>query len=103
MRTWRIMNIWRAIIRLPISPTGPGCARMNWSGVTVDDLPHLQRWIAAMRAGGTARHPAAAARRAHRPDHRAYHAGDRTIAMKFYTSVRAPNPRRVAMFIAEKA
>jgi hypothetical protein len=27
--TWRIMNIWPATTRLPISPTGPGCARMT--------------------------------------------------------------------------
>ena len=93
----------------------------RWSGVEVDDLPHLlQRWLALVGArGGAARpaesalHPGAAPRRQRSRRRKILGTGaqhgrngqvppSRSLIMRLYVAQRAPNPRRVLMFLAGK-
>ena len=48
--TARTTSTWPATIRSPTSPTGRGCAPQSGPACRFDDLPHLTRWIAQIRA-----------------------------------------------------
>ena len=40
---------WPATTRSPTSPTGRGSRTHKWSGISIDGLDHLQRWMAKCR------------------------------------------------------